>query len=178
VASQLPDFETVFAEHSAFVWRVLGRYGVAERDLEDACQEVFMIVFKSASEFEGRSTLKTWIYGICRRVAANHRRRAAVRHESPAAQPEQLSAAGAHDDADAFDAFARKQSLELLELLIARLPDEQREVFVLYEIEELSMREVAEVLECSQNTAFSRLYAARREIEAALKRLRAKRRVA
>lgn len=178
MSRELPDFDALFAEHSAFVWRVLGRYGVAERDLEDACQEVFVIVFKGLADFEGRSALKTWIYGICRRVAANHRRLASTRRELPDSQPEAHVAAGIDGDAGAFDAFARKQSLELLEALIARLPDEQREVFVLYEIDELSMREVAEALECPQNTAFSRLYAARREIEAALKRLRAKRRVA
>jgi RNA polymerase sigma-70 factor (ECF subfamily) len=178
VSRELPDFDALFAEHSAFVWRVLGRYGVAERDLEDACQEVFVIAFKSLAEFEGRSAIKTWIYGICRRVAANHRRLASTRRELPDSQPEMRVEPGVDSDAGAFDAFARKQSLELLEALIARLPDEQREVFVLYEIDELSMREVADTLECSQNTAFSRLYAARREIETALKRLRAKRRVA
>jgi RNA polymerase sigma-70 factor, ECF subfamily len=176
VSPQKPEFDAVFAEHSAFVWRVLARYGVAERHLEDACQDVFVVVFKSLPGFEGRSALKTWIYGICRRVAANQRERAATRRELPFAEIEALPEPAG--EGDAFDAFVRKQSLELLEALITRLPEEQREVFVLYEIEELSMREVAEALECSQNTAFSRLYAARRELDAALKRLRAKRRVA
>jgi RNA polymerase sigma-70 factor (ECF subfamily) len=175
VSSPTPDFESLFAQHSAFVWRVLARYGVPERDLEDVCQEVFVIVFKGLPQFEGRSALRTWIYGICRRVASNYRRRAA-RHEQPDA--ELKARADLAQDADAFEAYERKQSLELLDLLIARLPDDQREVFVLYEIEEMTMREVAESLDCSQNTAFSRLYAARREIEAALKRLRGKRRVA
>ena len=77
-----PDFERIFAEHSAFVWRVLARHGVRERDLEDVCQEVFVVVFKNLAQFEGRSSMNTWIYGICRRVAANYRGRAAHRRET------------------------------------------------------------------------------------------------
>jgi RNA polymerase sigma-70 factor, ECF subfamily len=172
-----PEFEAVFAQHAGFVWRVLSRYGVPERDLEDLCQEVFVVVFKSLAQFEGRSALKTWLYGICRRVAANYRKRAVHRHEQPVEKV--MESAGERvSEGDAFDALAGKQSLALLQGLLAALPAEQREVFELYEIEELTMREVAEILECSQNTAFSRLYAARRELEQAIKRLRAKRRVA
>jgi RNA polymerase sigma-70 factor (ECF subfamily) len=172
-----PDFERIFAKHSAFVWRVLARHGVRERDLPDVCQEVFVVVFKNLPQFEGRSSMNTWIYGICRRVAANYRGRAAHRRETLAGAASDRE----HDPspaADAVAALAEKQSLVLLEQLLAGLPDDQREVFVLYEIEELNMREISEALECSQNTAFSRLYAARRELAAALVRWRAKRRVA
>ena len=172
-----PDFDRVFADHASFVWRVLARHGVSERELEDVCQEVFLVVFKGLPQFEGRSSLRTWIYGICRRVASNHRNLAVHRRETPRASPDEPELA-AVEDGEAFEALARKQSLALLELLLARLPDEQREVFVLYELDELSMREVAEALECSPNTAFSRLYAAREALAAAVKRLRAQRRVA
>jgi RNA polymerase sigma-70 factor, ECF subfamily len=177
VAATTHDFERVFAEHSAFAWRVLARHGVLERDLEDACQEVFIVVFAQLPQFEGRSSLTTWIYAICRRVAANQRRRAVHRHEA-LGEPPPGRAVGDRPAEDAFDALAQKQSRALLHELLARLPAEQREVFVLYEVEQWTMREIAEALACSQNTAFSRLYAARRELEAALKRLRAKRRVA
>jgi RNA polymerase sigma-70 factor (ECF subfamily) len=177
VPAATPDFERIFAEHSPFVWRVLARHGVRERDLEDVCQEVFVIVFKNLPQFEARSSLKTWIYGICRRVAANHRGLAVHKREllsGTTFDRERDHAPGG----DAFAALAEKQSLTLLAQLLAGLPSDQREVFVLYEVEELNMREISEVLECSQNTAFSRLYAARRELAAALVRWRAKRRVA
>jgi RNA polymerase sigma-70 factor, ECF subfamily len=174
-----PDFERVFEDHSAFVWRVLARHGVQERDLEDVCQEVFLVVFKGLPQFAGRSSLRTWLYGICRRVAANHRRLAVHRREALVAAPHEAAPeAACGGEGEAFEAFAHKQSLSLLDALLSRLPAEQREVFVLYEIEELTMREVAEALECSPNTAFSRLYAAREALAAALKRLRARRRVA
>ncbi len=171
-----PDFERVFAEHSAFAWRVLARSGVREGDVEDVCQEVFLVVHSGLAGFEGRSSLKTWIYGICRRVAANYRNRASHRRELVSESPTEVARGDASDTTgDAFEALARKQSLSLLDELLAQLSDEQREVFVLYEVEQLTMREIAAALQCSQNTAFARLYAARREIAAGLKRVRARR---
>lgn len=174
-ASDELGFERVFEEHVGFVFRVLERYGVAEREREDACQEVFLVVFRSLPRFERRSSLKTWIYGICRRVAASFRERASNRRELPsAAVPE--PDASVHEGG--FDALAAKESYALLQALLAQLSDEQREVFVLYELEELPMREIAELQSVPLPTAFDRLYAARAKIEAALKRLRAQRRVA
>lgn len=161
------DFETIFRTYNAFAWRVLARHGVADGDLPDLCQEVFVVVHRSLAQFEGRSRLRTWLYGICRNVASNHRRRAVVRREVPSdslPEPEpDLSQAG-----DPLAALSQKESLARLEQQLAALTAEQREVFVLYEIEELSMREVAEALECSQNTAYSRLYAAREQIRKGL----------
>jgi RNA polymerase sigma-70 factor (ECF subfamily) len=177
VSTPVPSFEQLFTEHTGFAWRVLHRHGVAERELEDACQEVFMVVLKNLPQFEGRASPRTWIYAICRRVAANHRRRAASQREIPVDAPPER-AGEPTVEGEAFEELARKQGLLFLEELLARLPAAQREVFALYEIEELTMREVAEALECSQNTAFARLYAARRAVDAALKRWRARRRVA
>ena len=168
------DFDALFEAHCDFAWRVLHRHGVAERDLEDQCQEVFVVVHRNLPGFEARSTLKTWIYGICRRVAANYRRRAAGRELLVETAPEP---APVDTEGEPFEQLATRQGLALLEGLLGQLTPEQREVFLLYEVEELTMREVAEMLECSQNTAFSRLYSARRDLEAALKRLRARRRV-
>lgn len=167
------DFDALFTQHADFAWRSLARMGIPERDLEDVCQEVFVIVFKRFASFEQRSSLKTWIYGICRGLAANHRRKSSNAREVPAQGVVDLSS-----DEAAERALATREQRALIEALLARLPDEQREVFVLYEIEELTMREIAEALELSQNTAFSRLYAARASIDAACKRLRAQRRVA
>jgi RNA polymerase sigma-70 factor (ECF subfamily) len=177
MGAESKEFERIFVEHAGFVWRVLARCGVPDRDLEDVSQEVFVVVLKALPEFERRSSLQTWIYGICRRVAANHRDRSWQRRERPHPDPV-LPVRELLTEDTAFEALATKQSLALLDDLLANLPAAQREVFVLYEIEEFSMREVAQALDCRLTTAFARLYSARREIAAALKRLRAKRRVA
>ena len=74
------EFRIPFDAHVAFVWRVLRRHGVPERELEDGCQEVFVVVHRKVAEFEGRSSVRTWIYGIARtwrwRSAGAHTRSA------------------------------------------------------------------------------------------------------
>lgn len=167
------DFEALMRGHAAFVWRVLARYGVPASQLEDASQEVFLALHWSLRRYEGRSSLRSFIYGICRRVASNQRQRAAHRHEHTTDQVPEPTPSN-EDRHDAFDTLAIKQSLLLVQRLLARLSVEQREVFMLYEVDELSMREISEALGLSQNTCFSRLYAARKALGAELTRLRAK----
>ena len=60
----------IFREYAPFVWRGLRRLGVPECDVEDVCQEVFVVVHRKLGDFEGRSSLRTWIYGICARTAS------------------------------------------------------------------------------------------------------------
>jgi RNA polymerase sigma-70 factor, ECF subfamily len=154
-----PNFPAIFADHAPYVLRVMRHLGIAERDLQDQCQEVFVAVFRGLSGFAGRSALRTWIYGICVRVASNHRRRAHVRRERPVSElPEQASPALQDETLEARRGHpSLRRWLDLLTL-------EQRDVFVLYELEELSMKEVAEVCGCPLQTAYSRLHAARRRL--------------
>src|SRR6186713_2887600 len=74
--SSPPAFAEVYESCAKLVWRNLRRLGVPEAALEDAAQDVFLVVHRRLSEFEGRSTLRTWIFGIVLRVAARHRRKA------------------------------------------------------------------------------------------------------
>ena len=150
------DFTTVFSEYAPFVLRVLRHLGVPTADLQDQAQEAFVAVFRALPSFAGRSSLRTWVYGICVHVASNYRRRAYVRRERSVSEPpEQVQAA------DQDEAFERSQGWPALRRLLDTLDAEKREVFVLYELEELSMREVAEACGCPLQTAYSRLHAAR-----------------
>jgi RNA polymerase sigma-70 factor (ECF subfamily) len=161
----------VFEENAPYAWRVLRRLGVAEADVDDVCQEVFVTVHRRLSDFEGRSSVRTWIYGICVRTASDYRKRAHTRREcAPDAATEVESAVGPDQE----NAISLRQARDTLDRLLDRLDDDRRAVFVLYEIEELSMAEVAAVLGCPLQTAYSRLHVARRDIEAALERLRAR----
>jgi RNA polymerase sigma-70 factor (ECF subfamily) len=69
------QFRGLFDLHAAFVWRVLARHGVPRRELEDGCQEVFLVLYRRAAELDGRSSLRTWLYGVAVRVALGMRRR-------------------------------------------------------------------------------------------------------
>src|SRR5688572_4381310 len=75
------EFTRLFDQHAAFVTRVLRRFGVAEADAADACQEVFLVVLRKLPEFEGRAAHRTWLYRICVCVAADYRKRAHRRYE-------------------------------------------------------------------------------------------------
>ena len=164
-----PSFSTIYDEHFDFVWRSARRLGVPEASLDDVAQDVFVTVYRRLPEFEGRSQLKTWIFGILRHTISDLRR----------GQRRKPTAALDHEPADGRglspqDAAVRAEGVQLLHQALASLPDEQREVFVLAELEQLSSPEIASALEVNLNTVYSRLRAARQEFEAALKRLRSR----
>jgi RNA polymerase sigma-70 factor (ECF subfamily) len=161
-------FRDVYREHAAFVWRVLRRLGVPEADAEDVTQEVFLVVLKKLENFAHRSSLRTWLYGIAYRSASEHRRRAHVRSEVPTEAPDVGAA-----DAPQPESLDRKRARERLDAILAQLDGDKRAVFVFYEIEELAMSEVAEIVGCPVQTAYSRLRAAREHVEAAARRLAA-----
>jgi RNA polymerase sigma-70 factor (ECF subfamily) len=156
----LPDFATLYQEQSKYVWRTLRRLGVREADLPDASQETFIIIHRKLPEFAGRSSLKTWIFAICLRFARDWRNRAHVRRESLEDAPER-STSGETPTRQ----IALKQARHTLDRMLDALDEDKRAVFVLFELEELPMNEVAEAVECPVQTAYARLYAARKFIE-------------
>lgn len=158
----------VFREHAPYVWRVLRRLGVHEADIEDVCQEVFIVVHRRLATFEHRSSVRTWLHGICVRVASDHRRKRRTKPEADELTEQQAEVAPSQ-----VEALAEHEARQLLDSLLDRLDDNKRAVFVLYEIEQVSMQEVADAVDCPLQTAYSRLHAARREIEAAIAELHA-----
>ena len=160
-----PSLAEIFRGYAPFVWRALRRLGVRETDVEDLCQEVFVVVHRKLGEFEGRSSLKTWIYGICARTASDYRRSGRVQREVVTDTPPDT----AHEPTQ-HDVVALRQARVTLDRILDLLDDDKRSVFVLYEIEELSMTEVADALSCPLQTAYSRLHAARKIVDSAVER--------
>ncbi len=158
-----PTFEQVFQEEAAYVGRALRYLGVREAHLEDACQEVFVVIHRQIGQLRGGSA-RAWVREICVRVASNHRRSLRRRPEDAMAEPPEVAVpATQHGEAERQE--ARRRLLGALDVL----PEDQRDVFVLYEIEELTMPEIAEATGCALQTAYSRLYAARAKVKAAMK---------
>lgn len=156
-------FHQLVVEHAPYVWRVLRSMGVPESDLPDVSQETFIVVHRQLKTFEGRSALRTWIYGIALRVASDYRDKAYRRRERATAElPELPFAAGQEKQ------LHNQQAWQLVQTLLAELNEERRQVFVLYELEQLPMREVAAIVGCPLTTAYSRLEAARQAIQASL----------
>lgn len=149
------SFTEIFREHARYLWRALLGLGVRPGDVDDACQEVFLIVHRRLPEFDGRA-LRSWLYAICLRVASEYRRSARVRREISVGElPDSSAPAGQLEEV-----YTGELCVRLLASLDS-LDDDKREAFVLYEIEELPLREVAETLGCPLQTAYSRLQAAR-----------------
>jgi RNA polymerase sigma-70 factor, ECF subfamily len=157
----------IVREHAVFVWRTLRRLGVREADIDDVCQEVFVVVHRKLPEFEPRASIKSWLYGICIRAAAAHRRKAPVRREVPTESPEEGSAAWGGPEAS----LESREALVMLDRALDALDADKREVFVLYEVEELAMSEVAQIVGCPLQTAYSRHTAARAHVVAFFRRL-------
>jgi len=163
------SLDRVHEDHADFVFRSLQRLGVRDGDLEDALQDVFVVVHKRLHTFDGSSRITTWLYGICIRVAASHRRRAHVRRERPTEDLEDER--GPDSSPDPESAAVAKQSRERLSLVLDSLPAERRAVFVMFELEGLSAVEIAAMLSVPVGTIYSRLSVAREEFSAAALRL-------
>lgn len=155
----------IFDENATYVWRVLRRLGVGEADVDDVCQEVFLVVHRKLDTFDGSSALRTWLYGICLRVASEYRRRPHRRREEVAGEVPEQSVAASQDET-----LDQRRALARLDAALDQLDDDKRAVFVLYEIERMTMAEIAEAAGCPLQTAYSRLRAARSQIEAAMQR--------
>ncbi|MEI9937325.1 MAG: sigma-70 family RNA polymerase sigma factor [Pseudomonadota bacterium] len=168
-AASSPDhFNAFYEAHFSFVWRMLRRLGVADSDVSDATQDVFVVASRRLPDLRGPELARSFAYGIVVRVAHQYRR-ASSRSRSAETGIEQLydeEAPTAHDSAE------RAQGVALLDRVLAALDLEKREIFVLVELEQLSVPEVATLTGVNKNTIYTRLRAARQAFDSELARYR------
>jgi len=170
-AGSWADFDALYREHFRFVWRVIRRLGLEGAGADDAAQEVFLVVHRRLHDFEQRSSTKTWLYGIVRRVVADSRRTLRRKSALTSVGCGPLDLDGIPSEAHGPEASAEHaERVRLLHRLLGELEEDKREVFVLAELEGLTLAEIAEALDANVNTLASRLRAARREFELALDR--------
>ena len=154
-----PTLAELYRAHAGFVWRVVRRMGISEAAAEDVVQEVFLVVRRRLPDYEGRGAPTSWLYSIARGVAANHRRGEAraqrrlrvVSGPAAAASPEEV--------------VGRADAAQQVRRFLAELDPDQREVFVLADIEGLSGPQIAEALGINVNVGYSRLRLARRKFQ-------------
>jgi len=170
-AARAPSsFDEVYGEHFDFVWRSARRLGVPESALDDCVQDVFIVVHRRLGDFEGRSSVRTWLFGILRRVVRDHR--ATARDRATSHDDAALSRlVDTHTEAPD-ESAARAEAARVLNALLETLDDDKREAFVLSELEQFSAPEIAEATGVNVNTVYARVRAAKHELEQALARLR------
>lgn len=154
--------------HADFVWASLHRLGVRSADVPDMTQEVFLVVHRRLDSWDPQSRMTTWLFGICLKVAAGYRRRAWFRRERPGEAPDAASPGTPEEDTLAADARRR------LSLVLDTLPPDRRAIFVMFELEERSCAEIAELFGVPVGTVHSRLHAARKDFQKGLERVRAR----
>jgi RNA polymerase sigma-70 factor (ECF subfamily) len=159
--------DALYDEYLNRVFRTLLRLGVHESAVEDAVHEVFLVLHRRLPEFENRAAIGTYIYAITLRVAQCHRR-LYYKHQGDEL-PEEL----AHTAPDPEACLEQKQARMFLQHLLDSLKEEQREVFVLSELEELAAPDIATILGIPVNTVYSRLRLARHHFDRILARTRA-----
>jgi RNA polymerase sigma-70 factor, ECF subfamily len=153
------DFTRVFDAHASFVWRVLCRLGVPDADVDDAVQDVFIVVHHKLDGYEERGSIRAWLFAISRQVAS-HRRRSTERRERTRA-----TVPGAPHPEDPQEAVMRREAVALVHDFLASLDDAQAIVFYLADVEGMTAPEIAGALDVKLNTVYGRLRLARRRFE-------------
>jgi RNA polymerase sigma-70 factor (ECF subfamily) len=164
-AGDTAAFRKVYERHRADVARLAYRMLGPRADLEDVIQEVFVQVFKSLRDFRGQSRFSTWLHRVTVNVVLMHRRSA--RSRPVFTDPISGDAVGS-DDVPPDEDVERRERVRAFGRLLARLPDKKRIVFVLHELEGLSPAEIAQIVGAPVLTVRTRLFYARRDLEAML----------
>jgi RNA polymerase sigma-70 factor, ECF subfamily len=157
-------YAELYEQHFEFVWRSARYLGEPPSTLDDAVQDVFLVAYRRFQDFEARSSPRTWLFAITLRVVSDHRR--SRRRKTRLLDSVKRMFTGPM--ATPFDHTVHAEQGRALMSVLERLSDDQRAVFVMADLEELSAPEIASVLNVNLNTVYSRLRSARREVAAAL----------
>jgi RNA polymerase sigma-70 factor (ECF subfamily) len=170
-AAAAETLRALFDLHAVYVWNTLRRLGVPASDIEDVTHEVFIQVHHHLDQYDPARPVRPWLFAFAFRLASNSRRRAYRRRETYADVD-----AAEHPGVAPDEQVAIEERQRLVIAALQAVPAERRAVFVLYELDETPIAEVAAVLGIPVNTAYSRLRAARAEFATAVQRLQRQRR--
>ncbi|AKV00313.1 RNA polymerase sigma factor RpoE [Labilithrix luteola] len=167
----MPTFAEIYDAHVDYLWRSALRMGLDEAAAEDLVQQVFIVAFRRLDDFEGRASLRTWLFRVLLLLVRQHRRH--LQRKSPYAFGESVDPdllVAPDDEPDV--ALARTQAGSLVRRFLEQIGEEKATVFVLMEIEKKVGPEVAALLEIPLPTVYSRHRAAREQFEAFVDRIR------
>jgi RNA polymerase sigma-70 factor, ECF subfamily len=166
-----PDLPALYRSEFSYVWKALRRLGAPPNDIEDLVHDVFVVVHRHLGDYDPTRPLRPWLFGISVRVLADFRRTARNRHEVVGDAGEPVDAA-----ATPHERMERVEARTLLLKALDRLDLDQRAVFVMHEIDEVPVPEIAAALSVPVNTAYSRLRLARAGVADFVEKMRTKER--
>lgn len=164
-------FDAVYESMVDYVWNVVCRMGVPASDAEDVVQEVFVTVYRRLGEFEGRAQLKTWVFTIAVHLVQHYfRTHARKPGDRASAKGTEIQALVDQRDNGPANHVERRERYDALDWVLGQLDEGKRLVFVLAELEQLTLVEIGEIVGANPNTVATRLRAARQAFEKALAR--------
>jgi RNA polymerase sigma-70 factor (ECF subfamily) len=161
-------FRQIVGANLDFIWRCLRRMGIPSGDVDDAVQQVFLVVASKIGSI-AQGSERAFLFATASRIAANSRRSV---HRRDQAHNQLMQADWAHDPSQE-ELTDQLRARAFMDRVLAEMPDDLREVFVLFELEELSVAEVAEMLAIPLGTVGSRLRRAREDFHDRVKRIKA-----
>lgn len=173
IPRDLLTFESLYDAQLDFVWRSVRRLGVDEPSVDDVVQQVFLVVHRRLAEYEGRSSIKTWLFAILLFAVREHRR--TLRRKSPhrdgsATDPDTLIDSRVGNNPER--ALERAEASRAIDELLESLDGDKRAVFVMAELEGMSAVEISEATGLEPRAVYSRLRAARKDFERAASQMR------
>jgi RNA polymerase sigma-70 factor (ECF subfamily) len=158
-------FTELYQEHFAFVWRSVRMMGMSSDAADDVVQDVFVVAHRRLGDFEARAAPRTWLFAIARRVVSGHRRslRRRFRLLAKVSSADQPSL-----PPTPYESSTRSETQRAVLEALETLPEDQRIVFSLTELEDMTAPEIASALGVNVNTVYSRLRIARRALAARL----------
>jgi RNA polymerase sigma-70 factor (ECF subfamily) len=163
-------FERVYDELFDFVYRNARRLGVPPSAADDVVQDVFVVLHRRLGEYDGRATLQSWAYGILANAVRDYRR-TFRRKQAPLVTTERDEQLGpASSSASPEQRTQLKRDLELLLQLLDELPEAQRELIVLADLEQMNVPEICQCIGGNSHTVYSRLRVARENLKTKLAR--------
>jgi RNA polymerase sigma-70 factor (ECF subfamily) len=153
---------SIFQEHADFVWRALRRLGVPAGDVDDALQEVFLVVHRRLADYEDQGHMRAWLFSISRQIASHYHRAQKRRHDREQHSIERSA------PLDQDQVLARREAEHLVNTFLEGLDEPRRLVFYLSDVEGLPAPEIAVALGMNVNTVYGRLRQARARFEEAV----------
>lgn len=161
-----PDLASLYEEHFPYVWRALVRLGLSPASAEDVAQDVFLVVRRRLPDYDPSFPIRAWLFGILRRVAKDHRRSAQRTQRRLELLPRAQAPAGPEDQVSA------REAADLVRRFLDGLGEDDRALFVLCELEDLSGTEASSALGLNRNTLYSRRRKLRARFEGHVRRAR------
>jgi RNA polymerase sigma-70 factor (ECF subfamily) len=166
-----PSFEQIYAEYVAFSWRVLRHLGVPDASIDDAAQELWVVVYRRLAGFEGRAALRSWLFGIAINIVRTGRRsrERQDRRERERVLPDPWESARV----DPLERERQREAFELVHGFLADLDEQRRMIFVSVLLEGMSAPEAAAALGLEVDLVQNRVRALRRSFKQWLERQKA-----